>query len=143
VAKNKRLKQISQDFEKKFANCAARFTQMTPTGLPELPKDPLEDLTAFELRSVDDFSETLTTGIKEKKLSAALFEPPPTYRRVPLRELMSQDEESGFSADSSESEPQDADRKSRAEAAEQATPADEIEDQVKQGLKQLKGLFGN
>jgi len=143
VAKNKRLKQITEDFEKKFTRCAARFSQMTPASLPDMPKDPLDDLTAFELRSVDDFSETLTTGIKEKKLSAATFEPPPTYRRVPLRELMSQDEEFGFSSDSSASEPRDADRKSRAEAAEQETPADEIEDQVKQGLKQLKGLFGN
>jgi len=143
MAKNKQLKQSMKDFEKKFARCAARFSQMSPAGLPDMPKDPLEDLTAFELRSIDDVSETLTTGIREKKLSAATFEPPPTYRRVPLRELMSQDEDAGFRPDSSASEPLAAEQKSRSEDVEQAPAADEIENQVKQGLKQLKGLFGN
>lgn len=143
MAKNKRLKQTSQDFEKKFSRCAARFSQMIPTNLSELPPDPLDDLTAFELRSVDDFSETTTTGITEKSLSAETFEPPVSYRRVPLRELMSQDEESGFRSEPSETEPVAENQKFHAEDTDQAPPADEIENQLKQGLKQLKGLFGN
>ena len=168
--KNRKLGKKAEQFERKFNGCMSKLSRMSP-GAQEAP-DPLEDRSNFILRIKDEMVDVITVDIEQRSVPASRFEPPAGYRQVGIQEAMtseggqnrfdsSRNDDLDYSEQFSESNPdqdrttedngvlvrdaEDVGNHAKEEAHRQSKKAveDEISDQVRNGIKSFRKLFGN